>query len=72
MTFPTIAISQSCIKDCQIEDKALQWPLRQDVESGYRMEDMNVPVTVRSMPGRECDKAKANMTDINITAPTYF
>ena len=72
MTFPTIAISQSCIDDCQIEDKVSQWPLRQDIERGYHMEDMNAPVTVRSMPVRQCDKAKENMTDISITAPTYF
>ena len=72
MTFPTIAISQSCIEDCQIEDKASQWPFREDVENGYHMENMNAPVTARSMPGRQCDKAKKNMTDISFTVPRHF
>lgn len=47
MTFPTIAISQSCIEDCQIEDKESPWPFRQDIESGYHMKMMNDAVLVK-------------------------
>ncbi len=53
MTFPTIAISQSCIDGCQIEDKSSESPFRQDVESGYHKEDMKAAVMVEEYAGEE-------------------
>ena len=47
MTFPTIAISQSCLEDCQSEDKASQSLYRQDVESGYHKKTMKATVMVK-------------------------
>ena len=53
MTFPTIAISQSCFEDCQSEDKASQSLYRQDVESGYHKETMKAAVMVKEHAAEE-------------------
>ena len=53
MTFPTIAISESCIDGSQTEDKASQSSFRQDVESVYHKEDMKAAVMVKEHAGEE-------------------
>ena len=47
MTFPTIAISESCIDGCQTEEKESQSVLRRDVESGYHKGNMKAAVMVQ-------------------------
>ena len=47
MTFPTIAISQSCIDGYQTEDKASQSVIRRDIESGCHKENMDAAIMVK-------------------------
>ena len=46
MTFPTIAISPSCIDGSQTEREESQSTFRRDVESGYYMENRKAAVMV--------------------------
>ena len=46
MTFPTIAISKSCMDGAQTEREASQSVFVRDVESGYYMENSKAAVMV--------------------------
>ena len=53
MTFPTIALSQSCIDTSQAEDKDSQSVFRRDVESGYYKDNRKAAVMVEEHPQQE-------------------
>ena len=53
MTFPTIAISQSCLDGSQTEVEEAQLVFMQDVESGYYKENRKTAVIVEGHPRQE-------------------
>lgn len=53
MTFPTIALSQSCVDTSQAGDKESQPVFRRDLESGYYKENRKAAVMVEEHPQQE-------------------